>query len=98
MFDVDIDYPKNLHDFHSDLQFLPQRIKINKCYKLICNLYDKNNYLLHISLLRQALNHGLILIKVRRVITFNQEAWMKDYIITSIEERKKADTEFKKKL
>ena len=96
VFDVDIDYPKNLHDLHSDLPFLPQRIKINKCDKLICNLYDKNNYVVGISLLKQALNHGLILKKVRRVISFNQEAWMKDYIITNIEERKKADSEFKK--
>ena len=96
VFDVDIDYPKNLHDVYSDLPFLPQRMKINKCDKLICNLFDKNNYVVHISLLKQLLNHGLTFKKVRRVISFNQEAWMKDYIITNIEERKKADNEFKK--
>ena len=96
VFDVDIDYPKNLHDLHSDLPFLPQRMKINKCDKLICNLFDKNNYVVHISLLKQALNHGLILKKVHRVISFNQEDWMKDYIITNIEERKKTDSELKK--
>ena len=71
VFDVDIDYPKNLHDVHSNLPFLSQRMKINKCDKLICNLYDKNNYVVHISLLKQALNHGLILKKIRRVISFN---------------------------
>ena len=38
---VDVEYPKNLHDLHSDLQFLPERMKINKCIKLVCNLYDK---------------------------------------------------------
>ena len=48
------------------------------------------------KLLKQALNHGLILKKVNEVISFNQEAWMKDYIITKIEERKKADSDFKK--
>ena len=58
VFDVDIDYLKNLHDLHSDLPVLPQRKKINKCKKLICNLYDKNDYVVHISLLKQALNHG----------------------------------------
>ena len=94
VFDVDIVYPKNLYDLRSDLPFLPQRMKINKCDKLICNLYDKNNYVVYISLLKQALDHGLILRKVRSVISFNQEAWMKDYIITNIEERKKADSEF----
>ena len=41
IFDVVIDYPKNLHDFQSDLPFLPERIKINKSNKLACNLYDK---------------------------------------------------------
>ena len=96
MFDIDIDYPKSLHDLHSDLPFLPQRMKINNCDKLKCNLYDKNNCVFHISLLKQALNHGLTLKKVHKVISFNQEAWMKDYIITNIEERKKADSEFKK--
>ena len=95
-FDVDIDYLKNLHDLHSDLPFLPQRMKINKCDKLICNLYDKNNYVVHISLLKQPLNHGLFLEKVHRVISFNQKAWMKDYVITYIEERKQADSKFKK--
>ena len=45
----DVEYPKNLHDWHSDLPFLPERIKINKCNKLVCNLYDKNNDVVHIK-------------------------------------------------
>ena len=43
--EVDIDYPKDLHDLHSDLPFLPERMKINKCNKLVCNLYNKKNML-----------------------------------------------------
>ena len=39
--EVDVEYPENLHDFHSHLPFVPERIKINKCNKLVCNLYDK---------------------------------------------------------
>ena len=43
--EVDIKYPKKLHDLHSDLPFLPERMEINKCKKLVCNLYDKKNML-----------------------------------------------------
>ena len=44
--DVDVEYPKNLHDLHSDLSFLPERMKTdNKCKKLVCNLYNKKNCL-----------------------------------------------------
>ena len=39
--EVDVKYPKELHDLHCDLPFLPERMEINKCKKLVCNLYDK---------------------------------------------------------
>ena len=39
--EADVEYPKNFHDLHSDLPFLPERMKINKCNKLVCNLCDK---------------------------------------------------------
>ena len=55
----------------SDLPFLPERMKINKCTKLVRNLYDKNNCVVHIRSLKQALNHGLILKKFNRVIQYN---------------------------
>ena len=42
---VDIEYPKELHDLHSDLPFLPERMKINKYSKLVCNLYYKKTML-----------------------------------------------------
>ena len=51
--EVDVEYPKNLHDLHSDLPLLPERMKINKCSKLLCNLYDKNNYVVHKRSLKQ---------------------------------------------
>ena len=56
IFEVDVEYSKNLHRLHSDLPFLPERMKINKCTKLICNVQDKENYVAHISALKQALN------------------------------------------
>ena len=43
--EVDVKYPKKLHDLHSDLPFLPERMEINKCKKIVCNLYDKKNML-----------------------------------------------------
>ena len=55
-----VEYPKNLHDLHNDLPVSPERIKISKCDKLVCNLLDKNNYAVHVRALKQALNHGLI--------------------------------------
>ena len=81
--EVDVEYPKNLHDLHSDLPFLRERMKIKKCSQLVCNLYDKNNYVVHIRSLKQALDHGLILKKVHKVIQFTQEAWLKEYIDTN---------------
>ena len=81
---------------HSDLPFLPERMKIDKCNKLACSLYDKKNYVVHIRSLKQALNHGLILKKVHRVIQFNQEAWLKSYIDMNTELRKQAKNDFEK--
>ena len=38
--EVDKEYPKNLHTLHSDLPFLSERMKINKCTKLACTVQD----------------------------------------------------------
>ena len=93
--EVDVEYPKNLNYLHSDLSFLPERIRINKCSKLVCNLYDKNNYVVHVRSLKQALDHGVILKKIHRVIQFNQE-WLKEYIDMNTEIRKQAKNDFEK--
>ena len=53
---------------------------IGNCEKLVCNLYDKENYFMYITTLMQALDRVLILEKVHRVIEFNQETWLKSYI------------------
>ena len=61
---------------HIYLQFLPERRKMNGVNKLVTTLDDKEKYVIHISALKQALNHGLKLKKVHRVIEFKQEAWL----------------------
>ena len=73
LLEVDIEYPKTLWDLHKDLPFLAERRKLGNVEKLITSLDEKENYVVHISALKQALNHGLILKKVHRVIEFRQE-------------------------
>ena len=55
--EVDIDYPKELFNFHKDLPFLPKRKNVEKVEKLICSIEDKEKYVIHIRALKQALNH-----------------------------------------
>ena len=49
--EVDVDYPKHLHKLNSDLPLLPERMKINKVNKLICNVQNKRNCVVHITAL-----------------------------------------------
>ena len=60
--------------------FLSERMKTEKVEKLVANLHDKIEYVIHIRNLEQALNHGLVLTKVHRVIKFNQNGWLKLYV------------------
>ena len=94
--EVDIGYPKKLFNLHKDLPFLPERKKVNKVEKLICSVEDKEKYVVHIRALKQALNHGLVLRKVHRVIKFNQRASLKPYIDMSTKKIMEAKKEFEK--
>ena len=71
-------------------------MKIDKCEKLVCNLHNKKKYVVHIRSLKQALDHGLKLKKVYRIIEINQEAWLKPYIAMNTELRKLANNDFEK--
>ena len=71
-------------------------MKINKCENLVCNIRNKENYIIHMSSLKQALNHGLKLKKVHKVIEFEQEAWSKPYIMMNTELRMQAKNDFEK--
>ena len=63
---------------------------------LIANLHDKTQYVIHVRNLKQALNHGLVLRKVHKVIKFNQNTWPKSYIDMNTDLRKKAKNDFEK--
>ena len=95
-FEVDIDYPKELFDLHKDLPFLPESKKVNNVKKLICDIEDKKKYVIPIRALKQALNNGLRLKKVNRIIQFKQKVWLKTYIDINTELRKNAKNEFEK--
>ena len=94
--EVDVKYPEKIRMLHSDLAFLPERMKINKCTKLTCTIQNKENYVIHIRALKQAINHGLKLTNVHRIIQFDQEAWLKPYIDMNTELRKNAENDFEK--
>ena len=94
--EVDVQCPEKLHELHNNLPFLPERIKLEKIEKLVANLHDKTEYVIHIRNLKQALNHELILKKVHRVIKFNQKAWLKLYIEMNTKLRQKTKNNFEK--
>ena len=71
-------------------------MKIDKCKKLVCNFRNKKKYVVHMRSLIQALNYGLKLKKVHRIIEFNQESWLKPYIDMNTELRKIAKHDFEK--
>ena len=58
MFKVDDKYLEMLHQLHNDFPFLSERMKLKKVKKLVANLHDKVEYVIHIRNLMEALNHG----------------------------------------
>ena len=61
---------EKFHELHNDLPFLPERMKIEKVENLVASLQNKTEYVIHMRISKQALNHGLVLKKVHRVIKF----------------------------
>ena len=71
-------------------------MKIKKWNKFVFNINDKENYVVHIRALKEAFNYGLMLKKVHRVITFNQEAWLELYTEINTNLRTEAKNDFEK--
>ena len=94
--EVDVSYPKELHNPHNDLPFMCERMEINGVEKLVPNLRDKKNYVIHIQALNQALQHGLRLDRIHPAIEFNQSPWLKTYIDFNTQLRTAATNDFEK--
>ena len=80
IFEVDLEYPKELWDLHNDYPLAPEKIKIGNVEKSVGTFLPKNHYVLHYKNLRQYLSLGMKLKKVHRGISFYQSDWMKSYI------------------
>ena len=94
--EVDLEYPEKLHDLHNDYPLAPERVTVNKVEKLIPNLNDKKNYVIHHETLKLYISLGLKLTKIHRGITFDECAWLKPYIDLNTNLRAKATNDFEK--
>ena len=95
--EVDLEYPEELHDLHNDYPLCPESVECDKgVKKLIPNLRDKNNYVIHYKNLMQCLKLGMKLKKIHRGIKFIESDFMKSYIDKNTELRKQAKNNFEK--
>ena len=81
-------YAKSIADKHE--------LSSGKSSKLIASMNNKTKYVIHEMNLKQAVDAGLILTKIHRVIEFKQKPWMKDFIDFNINKRKESKNEFEK--
>lgn len=95
--EVDLHYPKHLHDVHSDYPLCPvssSESQPSDNSKLLLTLHGKKKYVLHYRALKQALSYGLKLTQVHRILRFNQSPWMKPYIRLNIKQCTEASNDF----
>ena len=96
--EVDLKYPKNIHDLHNDLPFCCENIEPpdSKQKKLLNTLDDKKNYIIHYVNLKQAVAYGLEVEKIHRILKFKQSQWLKPYIDFNTQMRTDATNDFEK--
>ena len=80
LFEVDLEYRKDLLEPHNDYPLDPDKMKIDNVEKLGGNVFPKQHYILHYKNLKKYLNLGLKLKKIHRGIKFYQSSWMEPYI------------------
>ena len=96
IFEVDLEYPKELWKSHNDYPLAPEKIKVGGVEKLISHFKLRKKYVIHYRNLRQCLELGLRITAVYRGISFNQSPWMEPYIRKNTELRKTATNSFEK--
>ena len=94
--EVDLKYPKDLHEIHNDYPLAPERAIDNKVEKLIPNLKNKIKYVVHHRNLKQYIDLEMKLTRIHRGIKFDEKPWLKPYIELNTKLRAKARIEFEK--
>jgi hypothetical protein len=84
--EVDLKYPSEILDLHNDLPFFPRHLN----NKLIPCFLPLNNYRVYLKNLQQGLAHGVELLKVHKVLKFNQKPWLRKYIEFNTKKRNEA--------
>ena len=77
--EVDLDYPKYLHNLHKDYPPAPERVKFGNVEKLIPNMNNKINDVVHYENLKLYESLGLKITKIHRGIKFEESAWLEEY-------------------
>ena len=93
---VDLEYPKELHEVHNDYLLVPEKITINQIDKLTPNVNNKTKYPLHLKNLQLYLELGLKLTKIHKVLQFSRKEWMKPYIDLNTNLRTASKNDFEK--
>ena len=69
-------------------------IKVGEVNKLIPNLHDKKNYVVHYRNLQMYVLLGMKVTKIHKVLKFKQSDWLKKFVDFNTEKRKNADNNF----
>lgn len=74
--EVDLEYPTAFHKSHYDYPLCSEHMGPNHS--------DKQKYILHYRVLKQALAHGLLLKTIHRILRFKQSPFMRSFVQKNI--------------